>query len=138
MIFKRLAAASFHISHPVAEVVRAPTKTVEEKLGIPPRPKKPLTPYFRFLQTMRPTVVKENPTLKTVEVVQRCAQKWLETDDATKTKLNDEYQKEKVTYIKRRSDYEKLLTDEQKENLKIVKKDLVESKQRRLYKKVKF
>ena len=87
---------------------------------------------------MRPTVVKENPSLKTVEVVQRCAQKWLETDDATKTRLNDDYQKEKVAYIKRRSDYEKLLTDEQKENLKIVKKDLVESKQRRLYKKVNF
>jgi transcription factor A, mitochondrial len=116
--------------------VRAPTKTVEEKLGLPPRPKKPLTPYFRFLQTVRPAMVKENPNLKAIEVVQRCAQKWTETPDSTKAKLNEDYQKDKIAYIKSRSDYEKNLSDEQKENLKIVKRGIAEGKQRRIYRKV--
>lgn len=118
------------------ESVRAPIKTIEEKLGLPPRPKKPLTPYFRFLQTARPAITKENPKLSVIEVVQRCAQKWMETDESTKAKLNDEYQQEKIVYIKKRSDYEKNLTEEQKDNLKIIKKDVADGKQRRIYKKV--
>lgn len=32
--------------------------------AIPPKPKKPLTPYFRFLGQVREDVKKENPNLK--------------------------------------------------------------------------
>lgn len=59
----RLASASLIPSANVA------TKSQEEKFGLPPRPRKPLTPYFRFLADVRPKVVKENPKLSVLEVV---------------------------------------------------------------------
>jgi transcription factor A, mitochondrial len=129
-------AASFHTSLQVSDNVRLPTKSIEDKLGLPQRPKKPLTPYFRFLVEARPTIMKDNPQMKAIEIVQLCAKKWSTIDEATKAKLTEEYQKEKIGYIKRRSDYENSLTDEQKTSLKIVKQDLVDKSQRRVYKKV--
>lgn len=131
-------AASIHTSSQVNENVRIPRKTVEEKLGLPQRPKKPLTPYFRYLMTTRPAIMKENPNFKSVEAVQLCAQKWAEVDEATKKKLTDEYQKEKITYVKKRADYENSLTTEQKDSLKIVKQDIIESKEKRIYRKVRI
>lgn len=61
----RLASASLHIT-PSANIT---TKSQEEKFGLPPRPRKPLTPFFRFLAETRPKVTKENPKLSTMEVV---------------------------------------------------------------------
>jgi transcription factor A, mitochondrial len=129
-------AASFHTSLQVSDNVRLPTKSIEDKLGLPQRPKKPLTPYFRFLVEARPSFMKENPQMKAIEIVQLCAKKWSTIDEATKSKLTEEYQKEKIGYIKRRADYENGLTDDQKTSLKIVKQDLIDKSQRRIYKKV--
>ncbi|PSN54930.1 hypothetical protein C0J52_01675, partial [Blattella germanica] len=39
-------------------------QTIEEKLGLPRKPKRPLTPYFRFMAEVRPTILKKNPHLK--------------------------------------------------------------------------
>lgn len=36
----------------------------KDGLAVPPRPKKPLTPYFRFLAQVREDAKKENPKLK--------------------------------------------------------------------------
>lgn len=36
-----------------------------KEVQIPPKPKKPLTPYFRFLGQVRTDVQKQNPNLKT-------------------------------------------------------------------------
>jgi hypothetical protein len=35
-----------------------------EKLGIPPKPTRPLSPYFRFLAQIRPNLTKAHPNLK--------------------------------------------------------------------------
>jgi len=39
-------------------------KSVEEKLGLPLKPKKPLTPYFRFMAQIRPVLIQKNPQAK--------------------------------------------------------------------------
>lgn len=82
-------------------------------------------------------MVKANPKLKATEIVQLCAQKWVDVDLATKKKLDEEFQKEKVGYLTKRTEYEKTLTPEQKESLKVVKKELIHNKERRIHKKAK-
>lgn len=132
----RIAACCLHTTQPVGDNIRQPPKTVEERLGLPLRPKKPLTPYFRYLLSIRPEIAKSNPQMKAIDVVTLCAKKWLDVDEATKKKLNDEYQKEKIGYLQVRTDYDKKLTEEQKESIKLVRKGIVESRERRIYKKV--
>lgn len=109
---------------------------MEEKLGLPPRPRKPLTPYFRFLAEVRPRVSKENPKLGTLEIVQSCAKEWAVVDDNLRKKLTDEYMIEKEKYVKERASYEGKLTDDQKYDIKIAKQDLQESREKRAHKKV--
>jgi len=110
-------------------------KSLEEKLGLPLRPKKPLTPYFRYLVEVRPEMTKNNPKLSTLEIVQECAKKWANVDESTKQKLLIDYMKDKEQYIKQRAQYESKLTDEQKYEIEAAKQDLVESREKRAYKK---
>lgn len=39
-------------------------QTIYEKLNLPAKPKKPLTPYFKFLSQARPALVREYPEAK--------------------------------------------------------------------------
>lgn len=109
---------------------------MEEKLGLPPRPKKPLTPYFRFLAEVRPRVTKENPDLGAIQVVATCAKQWANVDDNLRKKLTDEYMKEKEKFVKERAQYEGKLTDDQKYDIQTAKQDLQESRDKRAHKKV--
>lgn len=72
------------------------SKTLEERLGIPARPKKPLTPYFRFMRDIRATVVASDPKLSANDVVKKMALKWETVDEKQKKKYQDEYKKEQV------------------------------------------
>nr|CAD7198384.1 unnamed protein product [Timema douglasi] len=51
-------------SFPECRQIAGFKQTLEEKLGIPVKPKKPLTPFFRFMGQIRPTVVQQHPGAK--------------------------------------------------------------------------
>lgn len=105
-------------------------------MGLPPRPKKPLTPYFRYMIDQRPLVAKANPKLSITEAVSICAKQWTSCDEATKKKFLVEYMKEKEEFVKKRAEYESTLTAEEKSAIQSVKGDVVRSKEKRAYKKV--
>ena len=107
-----------------------------EKLGLPPKPKRPLTPYFRFLVQARTQVQQSNPKLSTIEIVQACAKRWADVDESTKQKLTEEYMKDKEQFIKQRAQYESKLTDEQRYDIEAAKQDIEESKEKRAHRKV--
>nr|CAD7445024.1 unnamed protein product [Timema bartmani] len=48
-------------SFPECRQIASFKQTLEEKLGIPVKPKKPLTPFFRFMVQIRPKVVQQHP-----------------------------------------------------------------------------
>lgn len=81
-------------------------------------------------------MTKNNPKLLPSEIVVLCAKKWTNVDESTKQKLQSEYMKDKEQFIKQRAQYEVKLTDEQKYEIEAAKQDLVESKAKRAYKKV--
>lgn len=111
------------------------SKTIEEKLGIPPKPKKPLTPYFRFMQEVRPKMSQENPKAALTDVVRLVAKKWETVDEGTKQKLSEEYKKDQIEYIERRAKYDLKLTDDQRAEIKSMKQDIVEAREKRATRK---
>lgn len=72
------------------------SKTLEERLGMAERPKKPLTPYFRFMRETRPSLLAKNPNLKTGEVVKQMAKQWETVDEKQKQTYQEAYKLEKV------------------------------------------
>jgi len=127
VVYPRIAAS--------LQSVNFSSKSLEEKLGFPPGPKKPLTPFFRFLGDVRPEVTKNNPKLSAREVVQECAKKWADADESTKQQLQNEYMKDKEQYVKQRAQYEAGLTDDQKYEIETAKKGHVASRDQRANKK---
>lgn len=128
----RIIAASFQTS--AANQVQP---TLEEKLGLPPRPKRPLTPYFRFLKDNRPQIAKEHPSLSSIELMKMCAEKYKAIDNKTKVKYSEEYAKEQLDYAKRKFQYESKLTLDQKQTIQDAKEAVHEKRERINHKKVK-
>lgn len=55
-------------------------ETYEEIRNLPQKPKKPLTPYFRFMKQIRPELTKEIPKAKLTDFVKECALRWEKVD----------------------------------------------------------
>ncbi|XP_055386504.1 uncharacterized protein LOC129615367 [Condylostylus longicornis] len=109
--------------------------SLEEKIGLPPKPKKPLTPYFRFMKKMRDSVTAENPNAKAHEIVKILASKWENLDEINKKKLQEEYKKDQISYLETRTKYDSKVTDEQRGELKQLKQELADAKQKRAMRK---
>lgn len=69
---------------------------IARKLGIPERPKRPMSGYYRFLQEVRPTI--QGKTAREILVV--AAAQWNKLDDGQKQKYIREYEHEKVRKLK--------------------------------------
>lgn len=107
--------------------------TAQEKLGLPPKPKRPLTPFFRFLGENRQKLQKEKPDLKLVEIVKELSKQWATTDEATRKRYSAAYLKEYAIYQQARLKYDIDITPEQKAALKEIKEDKIKSRERHAY-----
>jgi transcription factor A len=110
--------------------------SVEEKLGFPSRPKKPLTPYFRFLSENRARISKENPQLKPLEVVVQCAKEYKQIDVDKLAKYTAEFNNEQQSYVQKLAEYNSKLTEEQRREIAAYKEVKAERKERIEHKKV--
>lgn len=110
-------------------------KSVEEKLGLPQKPKKPLTPYFRFMAQIRPVLIQKNPQAKVTDIVKISAQEWEKADITVREQLQADYKREMAEFLAAQVKYDQMLTNEQREEIKKAKKDIAESKEKRLLKK---
>ncbi|KAH8354245.1 hypothetical protein KR084_004366 [Drosophila pseudotakahashii] len=113
----------------------AQSKTLEEQIGLPPRPKKPLTPYFRFMREQRPKLMASNPKITTIEAVRQLSKNWSDADAQLKERLQAEFKKDQQIYLEQRTKYDATLTDEQRAEIKQLKQDLVDAKERRQLRK---
>lgn len=111
------------------------TKTLEERIGLPEKPKKPLTPYFRFLKEERPSIAAANPDASLTDVVKLVAKKWATESETKKKQLEEMYKKDQVVYMQKRANYDNKLTVEEKMKLREMKLERTENKQKKLQKK---
>ncbi|EDW67506.1 transcription factor A, mitochondrial isoform X2 [Drosophila virilis] len=111
------------------------SKSLEEQIGLPPRPKKPLTPYFRFMREMRPKMLAKDPKITTVEVVRQLSKSWVDVDPKLKERLQSEYKKDQEIYLEQRTKYDATLTDQQRAEIKQMKQDINDAKERKQLRK---
>lgn len=107
-------------------------QTVEEKLGIPPKPKKPLTPYFRFMQQIRPSLMKKNPQARVTDIVKMVAAEWEKVDQATRDSLQTKFHEEMMVYAEEYTHYQNSLTDEQRKALREAREKAMKQKRRKI------
>uniref|UniRef100_A0A1I8N5Z3 HMG box domain-containing protein n=1 Tax=Musca domestica TaxID=7370 RepID=A0A1I8N5Z3_MUSDO len=127
-----LSVANLSLSSPATAASKL---TVEQQVGLPARPKKPLTPYFRFMNDLRPKILAANPSLALVDVVKQVSKKWETADASLKQRLQEEYKKEQQEYIEKRMKYDAKITDEQRSQIKELKQEKIEAKERRMMRK---
>ncbi|BES91811.1 Transcription factor A [Nesidiocoris tenuis] len=63
-----------------------------------PKPKRPISGFLKFASHVRPTLVKENPSLNVTQLAKLTASKWKEADESLKKKFSDEYLEDKKKY----------------------------------------
>lgn len=69
---------------------------ISRNLGLPARPKKPLTGFLRYLNEVRPVVSQSVKSPKEVPVV--VAAQWKNLDEGQKQKYNQAFLNEKVRF----------------------------------------
>lgn len=104
-------------------------KSLEEKLGLPVKPKRPTTPYFRFMHEMRPTLQAKNPKLKSTELVAMIGKMWTSLDDAKKEKFSKGFKDEMLAYTNVMAKYRDSLSDD---DIRKIKETKDEAKERKL------
>ncbi|KAG8239168.1 hypothetical protein J437_LFUL018573, partial [Ladona fulva] len=102
---------------------------------LPPKPKKPLTPYFRFMAQVRPQLVKEYPNTRVTDIVKMVAERWEKTSPELRLNLAEEYKRDLLAYEAERLKYEQQLSSDQKELMKRIKQEAVISKEKRKLKR---
>lgn len=105
-------------------------KSAEQRLGLN-KPKRPLTPFFKFMSQMRPALLAKNPGISSKEAIAWTSKHWQQLDMETKTQMAKEYQKDLEDYNKIKAMYETSLTEEQKADIKRVKEEMAQAKEKR-------
>ncbi|XP_023245141.1 transcription factor A, mitochondrial isoform X2 [Copidosoma floridanum] len=100
-----------------------------EKLGIPKPPKRPMTPYIKFGQTIRSKIYSEEPGISANDTMKRIAEKWQTFDPERKKMLQKEYLTEMESYLIEREKYDQTITPEQKSLIEETKQKVKRSKQ---------
>jgi len=70
------------------------------------------------------------------DIVKLTAQEWEKADITVREQLQADYKQEMVDFLTAQVKYDQMLTSEQREEIKKVKKDMAESKEKRVLKKV--
>ncbi|XP_060521263.1 transcription factor A, mitochondrial-like isoform X2 [Cylas formicarius] len=112
--------------------LRRATKEKLENLHLPDKPKRPTTPYLKFINEHRAIVKEENPEFKPTEVVKKCAQLWNSSSSSVREKYMQTFKEELKQYTAKVKTYSASLTEEQQQLLKEIEKEKKHDKQRRL------
>ncbi|KAI5756139.1 hypothetical protein M8J77_022450 [Diaphorina citri] len=107
-----------------------------QPLSIPEKPKKPLTPYFKFQGQIRNKIMERNPNIKIIEVTKLVSEEWKKIGEAEKKRLENEYAKEKEIYAQNVKKYHDELTPEAIEFLRKEKEVKKQKKEKREMKKL--
>ncbi|KAF7388182.1 hypothetical protein HZH66_010949 [Vespula vulgaris] len=107
------------------------TKVIKqlENEFFPNKPKKPLTPFFKYMKIMRPSIVNKFPGYKSSDIVKELSARWALEDPEYKFKLNKEYDTEYKEYMVKLIEFEKTITPEQRENYMNMRKNINKRKE---------
>lgn len=87
---------------------------MEKQLGLPPKPKRPLSPFIQYSQDQRSIILAQNPNISVTDAMKVMAKNWKSVDEAEKAKMKATYSNKMENYTKEMMLYKLSLTDEQK------------------------
>lgn len=93
-------------------------QSIEQRLGLPVSPKKPLTAYFQYLIEVRKSVFAQNPTLKVTDQVKLISQMWHSLDEKKKEKYTEAHQNAWIKYREQLAEYNQTITAVDKQTVK--------------------
>ncbi|XP_018378487.1 PREDICTED: ARS-binding factor 2, mitochondrial [Trachymyrmex cornetzi] len=93
-----------------------------EKDSIPPKPKKPPNIFILYYNSVRNELQKEYPHCKLTELSKIASEKWTQIDPTIKQNLQKQFREQFSIYKQKLMDYENSLTNEQKMEIKLLKK----------------
>ncbi|CAG0886638.1 unnamed protein product, partial [Cyprideis torosa] len=102
--------------------------SVAATLGLPERPKRPLTAFILFSNEYRNKVLQRNPTLKTTEVAKQLGSMWKTLESSSKATFEAKAALEKRRYESELSTFLRKIGPANKEKLEAAEKKLRESK----------
>ncbi|RLU25751.1 hypothetical protein DMN91_001909 [Ooceraea biroi] len=85
-----------------------------EKDILPPKPKKPLTPFIQYCMSTRSKLQKENPNYSYKDIVKKASEQWTELDPAIKQNLQKQFAEQHSIYKQKLMEYENSITSDQK------------------------
>ncbi|KAF7989978.1 hypothetical protein HCN44_008652 [Aphidius gifuensis] len=104
---------SHRINGQVCGYATGKIRNIEKKLGIPSRPKRPLSAYLQFCGAQRKSVVEQYPGLPATGVTKKLAELWKTSSPETKEEYKKKYVESAQAYSQEVIEYEKKLTPEQ-------------------------
>lgn len=96
-------------------------KSVEEKLGLPRKPKQPLSGYVRFITENIASVNETNPNLLKKEQIALLAKMWSTIGDARKEEYSKAHRDEKLDYRAKLIEYKRTLSEDDKKRVQELK-----------------
>ncbi|KAL1123232.1 hypothetical protein AAG570_002319 [Ranatra chinensis] len=114
---------------------RAAIASVENQLGIQPKPKKPVGAFLRFTSKIRPELVQKYPTASITDLVKLAAAEWKNVDSQTKAQLQEETKAEWARYMEECRKYESQLSPGVKLQLENAAKKIQIAKEKKVLKK---
>lgn len=87
------------------------------------------------MKEARPKVTQENPKALITEIVKQLAKQWELVDDETKKRLSEEFKLDQIEYMDRKAKYDMKLTDDQRMEIKSMKLEMSEAREKRATKK---
>lgn len=106
-------------------------QTAAEELGLPAPPKLPSNGYLRFSNAIRPNIKRQFPNMDPRSVQAKLAQHWQNLPLVEKDRWNKEFLKEKEIYTRKYADYLRKLTPKQVEDIKALKSQRRQEKQKK-------
>ncbi|KAK9504768.1 hypothetical protein O3M35_008957 [Rhynocoris fuscipes] len=110
-------------------------QSLEEKLGIQAKPKKPITPFLRYLRMIRSELIREKPDIKVTEIAKIGSERWKNIDAKTFSVLKQEYDSDVEKYQRDIKEYDLRLSPEIKEKLLMEKANMKMRKEKHDLKK---
>lgn len=100
-----------------------PKKTIEEKLGIPRRPKRPPTAFMIFANERRPALIQQNPEKKPSALMKIISEEWKVLEKSKKDVLQENFKRDWMKYLADAKNYDESLSPGEKERIKIEKEE---------------
>lgn len=88
-------------------------RSIEKNL-LPPRPKRPLTPFLQYFFSIKDKLQNEYPEAKYQDIMKKASERWAQVEPTVKQNFQNKYIEQQSVYKQQLVDYKNSITDDQR------------------------